>query len=319
MPGIHGVMVNSGGDLVVHGDWQEQVAIADPRASADNAAPLETIAVEDRAVATSGGYRRGVDIAGRHFSHIVDPRTGRTTGHVLGATVVAPRATDAGALATAFCVLSPDESAALASTIPDVEFLLVLADGSFVESGGWRALTASRPALALPAPAATVRAAGQATWDPKFELAVDLELARPDGRARRPYVAVWIEDKDRFPVRTLAVWYQSDHSKWLADLRAWYRGDRLRSLAEGTSILGTVSSATRSPGKYSLVWDGNDNQGRPVKAGTYTINIEAAREHGTYQIMKQTMDFPGVARHVDLPGNVEISGASLDYHPIGNR
>jgi FAD:protein FMN transferase len=316
IPGVSGLMVNVGGDLVVRGRMTRTVGVADPRAAADNAAPLVRLDIRNRAVATSGGYHRGVEIGGRHYSHIVDPRTGRSTGHVLGATVVARRAVDAGALATAFCVLSPDESAALASTRPDVEFMLMLADGSVIESQGWRAL-ASGPARSLPAPSTSLYAAGQATWDPKFELTVNLEVARTGGR--RPYVAVWIEDGDRFPVRTLAVWYERNHSKWLADLRAWYRGDRLRSLAEGTSLIDTVSSATRSPGAYALVWDGKDNQGRLVKAGTYTVVIEAAREHGTYQIMRQVIDIPGAARQVALPGNAEIAAASLDYHPIGTR
>ena len=34
--------------------------------------------LRDRAIATSGNYRRGVEIGGRHYSHIVDPRTGET-------------------------------------------------------------------------------------------------------------------------------------------------------------------------------------------------------------------------------------------------
>lgn len=103
-PGVRAIVVNIGGDLVTRGDWTETVHVTDPQAPADNARPLAQLAVRDRAVATSGGYRRGFDIAGVHYSHIVDPRTGRPAGHVLGATVVAPAAADAGALATAFCV-----------------------------------------------------------------------------------------------------------------------------------------------------------------------------------------------------------------------
>ena len=104
------VVVNIGGDLVARGAWTETVGVTDPLDNADNAAPLTRLAVRDRAVATSGGYRRGFDIGGRHYSHIVDPRTGRPTSQVISATVVADRAADAGALATAFCVLKPEDS-----------------------------------------------------------------------------------------------------------------------------------------------------------------------------------------------------------------
>ena len=72
-------------------------------------------------------------------------------------------------------------------------------------------------------------------------------------------------------------------------------------MAEGTEIIGSVSSATRSPGRYTFKWDMKDQQGKPVKPGTYTVCIEAAREHGTYQIMRQAMDFSGAAKQVDVP------------------
>jgi FAD:protein FMN transferase len=65
-----------------------------------------------------------------------------------------------------------------------------------------------------------------------------------------------------------------------------------------------------------LQWDGMDNAGKPLPPGKYTISIEASREHGTYQIIRQEIDVPGAAKHVDLPGGTEISGASLDYQPV---
>ncbi len=99
------MVLNIGGDIVSRGAWTETVGVTDPLDNADNATPLARLAVRDRAVATSGSYRRGFDIGGRHYSHIVDPRTGRPTSQVVSATVVADRAADAGALATAFCVL----------------------------------------------------------------------------------------------------------------------------------------------------------------------------------------------------------------------
>jgi thiamine biosynthesis lipoprotein len=290
--GVDAIVVNVGGDLVVRGNW------------------TETVGITDRAVATSGVYRRGFDIGGRHYSHIVDPRTGEPAGQVLSATVVAPDAVDAGALATSFCVLSPEESERLAARVPGVQFLLVLADGSEIQSPGWRSLEVTpRPRLSLPSPTAAVYAAEQ-TWNTSYELTITVELARTFGR--RPYLAVWVEDKDRFPVRTLALWF--DKTRYLPELRAWYRDDRLRAMAEGTQIVDSVSSATRAPGRYTFTWDGKDGHGTLVAPGTYTINIEAAREHGTYQLIRQDMNFSGTAGHVDLTPNAEIAAAALDYH-----
>ena len=304
------VVVNIGGDLVVRGAWAEPVEIADPTADAENSAPLTRLRIANRAVATSGNYRRGVQIGDRWYSHIVDPRTARPVDHVLSATVVAPRATDAGALATAFNVLTPDESLRLAATLPGVECMLVTCDGRRIASRGWAALETARPRAPLAFTPANAPAPGQA-WDASFQLIVNLELARFDGPARRPFVAVWIEDKDKFPIRTLALWF--DKPRWLPDLRGWSRSDRLRAMAEGGDITASVSGATRSPGKYKLAWDGKDNRGNLVKPGKYTVFIEAAREHGTYQLIRQEMEFNGVAKQLTLPGNVEISSASLDY------
>jgi hypothetical protein len=146
-----------------------------------------------------------------------------------------------------------------------------------------------------------------------MDLLITLELARiDDPRYRRPYIAVWVEDADHFPVRTIALWFQKP--RWLPDLKSWYHSDQVRNLAEGTDLSTTVSSATRSPGKYTLRWDGMDNAGKPVKPGKYIIFIEAAREHGTYGLMKQEINWDGKnAAQFTLPGNTEIASASLDY------
>jgi hypothetical protein len=95
-------------------------------------------------------------------------------------------------------------------------------------------------------------------------------------------------------------------------LRSWYHTAQLRGNED--DILRTVSSATRPPGKYTLKWDGKDDEGKLVKLGEYTIFIEVAREHGTYQILRQPMDFSGQPRQVTLPAGTEIGGATLDYH-----
>jgi thiamine biosynthesis lipoprotein ApbE len=306
--GVTAVVVNIGGDLVVRGARTEAVGIADPQNDAENTPPIARIQVRDRAVATSGNYRRGVQIGLKFYSHIVDPRTGQPADHVLSSTVVAADPSDAGALATAFSVLTPEESARVAASIPGVEYLLIASDGKRIASPGWGRLGAAfAPAVTEQQPQ---EAAGQ--WDPDYELTVGLELAQiGGGRARRPYVAVWIEDKDHMPVRTLALWYHKP--RWLPDLRAWYHADQARAATQHRDVTASVSSATRPPGRYTLKWDGKDDSGKPVKAGTYTIVIEAAREHGTYQILRQEMAFTGTPKQIDLKGGTEIASASLDY------
>ena len=302
------------------GAGTETIDISDPEADAENDAPLLSLTVRDRAVATSGGYRRGVEIGGRWYPHLVDPRTGRPVDHVRSATVVAADAVEAGALATALCVLTPDEGLALVATRSGAECLIITATGEGIISPGWTGgLPARSPSAGDAMHAASAPGAGAGNvktaagiWDAGYELVVDLEIARPaGGRAKRPFVAVWIEDQDHFPVRTLALWYHGD--RWLPDLTSWYRGDQLRALAEGAQIAGSVSSATRGPGKYTLRWDGRDNQGKPVPAGKYTVFVEAAREHGTHQLVSGDLACNGNAARLELASNVELSGILVDY------
>ena len=308
--GVAGVEVNIGGDLVVRGPVADRIGVANPFSDAENEAPIAMLNVKDRAVATSGNYRRGFDIAGVHYSHIVDPRTGRTADEVVSATVVAPKAVDAGALATALCVESTDGSRKLAATVPGAEYLIVRKDGTRIASAGWNSLQApgARP-LAMAAPRPSV----PEVWNPAYELTIGVEIPQVQGfGARRPYVAVWIEDKNRFPVRTLALWF--NNPRWLPDLRGWYRSDRLRSMSEGTEILNSVTSATRSPGKYTFKWDGKDNTGKPVKPGMYTVLIEAAREHGGYSLVRREMNLSGQPLQAQAPPEGELGAISIDYH-----
>lgn len=300
---VEAVVVNIGGDIVVEGNITETIHISDPKADAENDAPLQTLLLNNRSVATSGNYRRGQLINGQWYSHIVDPRTGMPVEEVISATVVSPNATDAGALATAFNVLTPDQSAALAATIPGTEFLLVTKTGQQIRSQGWEALT-------VPATVAPVTKPAANQWDDNYELVINIELAQLPGFARRPFAAVWVVDEDNKPVRTIAVWYNKE--RWLHELRAWFSTNKASFTGEAGSM-STISSATRSAGKYALKWDGKDDKGNYVKPGKYTINIEVVREHGTYQLMSGEINCARKAQQVSLTGNAEVAGALLEY------
>ncbi len=310
--GVEGLLLEIGGDLRVRGRFAETIAVADPKNDAENAVPLLAVPVREAGLATSGGYRRSVKVRGQHFSHLIDPRTGEPATHVAGVTVIAPDATTADALSTTFSVLTPDESLRLAEATPDVACLLVLADGRQLRSSRWPAGEFSVTALADEKPAEP----DAASTGPAMELAIGFEINRVEGgRYQRPYVAAWIEDKDGFPVRTVLLWLlQSEKGqRWIPDLRRWHRGDQVRRLAEDKDLVATVSGATRNPGKYGVVWDGKDDHGEPVKPGTYTFYLEAAREHGTYQLMKHEFAVGEQAFTAELKGNEEIKGATLEY------
>ena len=104
---VRTAVVNIDGDLVIRGRSADSVAIRDPLAMAENDEPLGHLTVRDRAVATSGDYRRGVTIGGRWFSHLVDPRSAHPVDHVRSATVISCSATGGALALVAYLVFVP--------------------------------------------------------------------------------------------------------------------------------------------------------------------------------------------------------------------
>ena len=74
-----------------------------------------------------------------------------------------------------------------------------------------------------------------------------------------------------------------------------------------------MSGATRLPGHYSVAWNGRDDKGNVVEQGSYRILVEAAREHGSYQLMEQVVNAGTQPSAADLAGNQEISRARVEY------
>ena len=122
---LTGGLVDCGGDVRCFGKTVEGDAWHVGVQSPFDDAVLVTLVMTDRAVATSGNYRRFVTIGGRRYSHIIDPRTGRPADAVPSVTVIAPNATDADALATAVSVLGVAEGLALIERLADTEAMLV--------------------------------------------------------------------------------------------------------------------------------------------------------------------------------------------------
>jgi thiamine biosynthesis lipoprotein len=115
--GLANFMVEVGGEVRTSGTndsgnaWR--IAIEQPvpgRRAIQRIVPLS-----DLAMATSGGYRNFYDVDGAHFSHMIDPRTGRPISHRLASvSVVDELSVRADALATGLFVLGPEEGYRLA-------------------------------------------------------------------------------------------------------------------------------------------------------------------------------------------------------------
>jgi FAD:protein FMN transferase len=100
--GIGAGTVNLGGDVRILGPHPDgrpwSLGVADPRRPADRV--IAGIELSDGALATSGDYERFMDVGGRRYCHILDPRTGWPVAHWQSVSVVGPSCLAAGALTT---------------------------------------------------------------------------------------------------------------------------------------------------------------------------------------------------------------------------
>ncbi len=312
--GARSVLLNVGGDLRVCGEPPRAIGVVDPKSDSETSEPLTLLTVSDRAVSTSGRSQRGFQIGDRWYSHIIDPRTGFPVSRSIAATVIARNSADSDALATIFNVLPVSESLALARTVEGVDCLIVSADGRVDRSEGFGRyeLRNAKADRVLAARQDDAKDAKPGTWDTDYELVIKFELNNPTASRgfRRPYVAIWAEDKDGFPVRTLTLW---GRGRWVADLKRWHLGEQARKIVDTTDLREAISRPTRPPGKYEVIWDGKDNLGKLLDAGEYTLSIEAVREHGTYQSISKKINLAGKPFAEEFKGNVEIKSASFEY------
>jgi len=120
----HGV-VNAGGDLKAlgrDGDAPWEIAVKHPR---DRAQVIAVLRVSNSAMVTSGDYERFFEHQGRRYHHILDPRTGYPSQGAMSATVLAPSAEFADALATALCVMGPETGMPLIERLRRVEAIVI--------------------------------------------------------------------------------------------------------------------------------------------------------------------------------------------------
>jgi FAD:protein FMN transferase len=125
--GITRALVALGGDIAI-GDpppgaagWRIGVA---PLKGTD-ASPRYHLMLKNAGVSTAGDLHQAVEIDGKRYSHIIDPRTGIGLVGRRSATVVAPNATTSDGLDTAMCVMGPERGMAIIEKLDGVAALYV--------------------------------------------------------------------------------------------------------------------------------------------------------------------------------------------------
>jgi thiamine biosynthesis lipoprotein len=125
--GITRALVAAGGDIAV-GDppegadgWKIGIApLKDPQGP-----PRYQLLLRNMAVSTAGDSHQHVEIDGKRYSHIVDPKTGIGLVGPRSVTVIAPKGVLADGLDTAICVMGPQRGLKLIESLDNVAGIMV--------------------------------------------------------------------------------------------------------------------------------------------------------------------------------------------------
>jgi thiamine biosynthesis lipoprotein len=132
--GIKNFLIEIGGEVRVKGDkggvyWK----IGIDRPTDDNMSPgndlQAIISIKDKALATSGNYRKFYVENGIKYSHTIDPKTGYPAkNRLLSATIIAADCATADGLATACMVMGKEKTILFLQKYPELEAFLVYSD-----------------------------------------------------------------------------------------------------------------------------------------------------------------------------------------------
>jgi thiamine biosynthesis lipoprotein len=133
--GVAAGIINASGDMNTWGkkpdgsDWK--VAITNPF---DKDKAFALLPIKEGAVVTSGDYEKYVEFNGIRYAHIINPKTGYPATGIISATVFAPSAELADALATSVFVMGIEVGLALINQLPDIECIIVDEQGQLHKS-----------------------------------------------------------------------------------------------------------------------------------------------------------------------------------------
>jgi len=144
--GALGAMVDIGGDIRCFGTPSKRkshwlIGVQDPskaRDGLDTGTSSLVLRLKDAAIATSGNYRRFALIKGKKYTHIISRKTAAGAEGLSSVTIIAKRALDADALATAVTVMGAEKGLTLVEKTPQTEAILITSppEQKFIKTTG---------------------------------------------------------------------------------------------------------------------------------------------------------------------------------------
>jgi thiamine biosynthesis lipoprotein len=133
--GVKAGIMNASGDMNTWGKQPNgdfwKVAITNPL---NKKTAFGLLPIKSGAVVTSGNYEKYQIFNGKRYSHIIDPRTGYPSNGIISATVFAPKAELADALATSIFVMGVETGINRINQIPKVDCIVIDDNGNIHKS-----------------------------------------------------------------------------------------------------------------------------------------------------------------------------------------
>lgn len=144
--GLRSSLVALAGDIAVGspppGEAGWRIAIVGEQGTPTGSQP---VVLADTCISTSGDTAQFIEIDGRRYSHIIDPRTGLGTPGGISATVIHPDGATADALPTALCILGPDRAESILAAFPAAAAIIEWRDADTIRRAEFGPLPPRQP------------------------------------------------------------------------------------------------------------------------------------------------------------------------------
>lgn len=132
--GVKNFLVDVGGEILVKGNKPNKeywtIGIERPADNMDSERVIQTrIKLKDKAIVTSGNYRKYIECNGKRYSHNINPKTGYPVEHsLLSVTVLADNSAWADCLASICMIIGKDKSIELIDSLDGIEAYFIYVD-----------------------------------------------------------------------------------------------------------------------------------------------------------------------------------------------
>lgn len=134
--GVKGGLINAAGDISA---WGKQLDGEPWRIGVKN--PLETGEIitvfefaSEKSITTSGNYEKFVELDGKRYSHIINPKTGMSSSEIISVTIMGDNAEFCNGFSTSIMVLGVNESLALLKNFPNLQYVIVTNEGRILKN-----------------------------------------------------------------------------------------------------------------------------------------------------------------------------------------